>query len=139
MQRPAPAFAHHRCPFVPPCLNAAALLLDAPLAHAAPQDCGRAVECAITASNIEASCACGTRFCFGCGEEAHRPATCDTVRLWRAKNTAESGNATWILANTKPCPKCTTAIEKNQGCKCVGHGAGRVGGHRWRCPPTRMP
>jgi ariadne-1 len=32
------------------------------------------------------------------------------------KNSAESENVTWIMANTKPCPKCQVAIEKNQGC-----------------------
>ena len=32
------------------------------------------------------------------------------------KNSAESENMNWILANTKPCPKCARPIEKNQGC-----------------------
>ncbi|KAK2080152.1 hypothetical protein QBZ16_000005 [Prototheca wickerhamii] len=32
------------------------------------------------------------------------------------KNSTESGNMTWILANTKPCPQCKRPIEKNQGC-----------------------
>jgi len=32
------------------------------------------------------------------------------------KNTNESENITWILANTKNCPKCQKPIEKNQGC-----------------------
>lgn len=35
---------------------------------------------------------------------------------WLQKNSAESENANWILANTKPCPKCKRPIEKNQGC-----------------------
>ena len=35
---------------------------------------------------------------------------------WIQKNSAESENANWILANTKPCPKCKRPIEKNQGC-----------------------
>ncbi len=41
---------------------------------------------------------------------------CDTVRKWITKNSAESENLNWILANTKPCPKCHRPIEKNQGC-----------------------
>ena len=35
---------------------------------------------------------------------------------WNFKNSAESENVTWILANTKKCPKCARPIEKNQGC-----------------------
>ena len=35
---------------------------------------------------------------------------------WIRKNSAESENLNWILANTKPCPKCKRPIEKNQGC-----------------------
>ncbi|KAI3433888.1 hypothetical protein D9Q98_003690 [Chlorella vulgaris] len=61
-------------------------------------------------------CRCGNAFCFNCKEEAHRPVDCDTVRKWMIKNSAESENLNWILANTKPCPKCTRPIEKNQGC-----------------------
>ena len=41
---------------------------------------------------------------------------CETVTKWIQKNSAESENANWILANTKPCPKCKRPIEKNQGC-----------------------
>lgn len=41
---------------------------------------------------------------------------CVTVGMWLRKNSAESENANWILANTKPCPKCKRPIEKNQGC-----------------------
>jgi ariadne-1 len=41
---------------------------------------------------------------------------CDTVSKWIVKNSAESENLNWILANTKPCPKCKRPIEKNQGC-----------------------
>jgi hypothetical protein len=33
-------------------------------------------------------------------------ADCETVRKWMVKNSAESENLTWILANTKQCPKC---------------------------------
>jgi len=41
---------------------------------------------------------------------------CSTVRKWLVKNGAESENLTWIIANTKPCPKCGRPIEKNLGC-----------------------
>ncbi|XP_065618625.1 probable E3 ubiquitin-protein ligase ARI8 isoform X2 [Quercus suber] len=51
-----------------------------------------------------------------CTEEAHRPVDCVTVAKWILKNSAESENMNWILANSKPCPKCKRPIEKNQGC-----------------------
>jgi ariadne-1 len=38
------------------------------------------------------------------------------VEQWNIKNNAESENISWIRANTKKCPKCHRAIEKNQGC-----------------------
>ena len=55
-------------------------------------------------------------FCFGCSHEAHQPASCSDVARWNQKNSAESENITWIMANTKKCPKCGVNIEKNQGC-----------------------
>lgn len=48
--------------------------------------------------------------------EAHRPLGCNLLRKWVEKNADEAENVTWILANTKPCPKCKNPIEKNQGC-----------------------
>ncbi|KAM1036975.1 hypothetical protein FF1_031888 [Malus domestica] len=41
---------------------------------------------------------------------------CSTVEKWILKNSAESENMNWILANSKPCPKCKRPNEKNQGC-----------------------
>ncbi|CAG9313202.1 unnamed protein product [Blepharisma stoltei] len=64
----------------------------------------------------EIGCKCGYVFCFACGEEAHRPVTCSLVKDWVVKNSAESENITWIIANTKQCPRCRNPIEKNQGC-----------------------
>lgn len=65
---------------------------------------------------------CKASTCLLCGREGHEPATCNIVKLWEKKSSAESENLQWILANTKPCPKCAKPIEKNQGCnhmKCV--------------------
>ncbi|BBN00641.1 ariadne-1 [Marchantia polymorpha subsp. ruderalis] len=61
-------------------------------------------------------CKCSFNFCWNCLEEAHRPVDCGTVKKWIRKNSAESENMNWILANSKPCPKCKRPIEKNQGC-----------------------
>ncbi|PWA37655.1 zinc finger, RanBP2-type [Artemisia annua] len=60
-----------------------------------------------------------------CTQEPHRPIACETVTKWVVKisgeseNTEiseESENTNWILANSKPCPKCKRPIEKNNGC-----------------------
>ncbi|CAO2150099.1 unnamed protein product [Urochloa humidicola] len=61
-------------------------------------------------------CECRHGFCWSCGEEAHRPVSCDTVRAWQAKNVSDSETANWLLTHTKHCPKCQRPIEKNQGC-----------------------
>ncbi|KAG7013889.1 putative E3 ubiquitin-protein ligase ARI7, partial [Cucurbita argyrosperma subsp. argyrosperma] len=66
--------------------------------------------------NYDVSCLCTYGFCWKCTEEAHRPVDCATVEKWILKNSAESENMNWILANSKPCPKCKRPIEKNQGC-----------------------
>ncbi|KAK9938868.1 hypothetical protein M0R45_015583 [Rubus argutus] len=66
--------------------------------------------------NYDVSCLCKYAFCWNCTEEAHRPVDCETVKQWILKNSAESENTNWILANSKPCPKCLRPIEKNNGC-----------------------
>ena len=83
--------------------------------------CERAVEVASGSavgptSAADVSCACGASFCWACAEEAHRPVDCATVRSWLVKNSAESENMRWILAHTKPCPRCSRPIEKSTGC-----------------------
>lgn len=66
--------------------------------------------------NREIECECGTNFCFSCGKEGHRPCQCEMVNAWDLKNSSESENVNWLLANTKQCPQCKKFIEKNQGC-----------------------
>ncbi|CAA7060499.1 unnamed protein product [Microthlaspi erraticum] len=66
--------------------------------------------------DYDVSCLCSYGFCWKCGEAAHRPLDCETVSKWILKNSSESQNTTWILANTKPCPNCKRQIEKNRGC-----------------------
>ncbi|KAI5003909.1 hypothetical protein ZWY2020_031152 [Hordeum vulgare] len=67
--------------------------------------CDRAVEfdgekCKV---QLDAWCTCGHGFCLACGEEVHRPVSCDTVRVWMEKNRSDSETAKWVLANTKHC------------------------------------
>ncbi|AES70963.2 probable E3 ubiquitin-protein ligase ARI8 [Medicago truncatula] len=78
--------------------------------------CEHAVNFDAGGENYDVSCLCSYSFCWNCTEDAHRPVDCDTVSKWILKNSAESENTTWILAYTKPCPKCKRPIEKNNGC-----------------------
>lgn len=81
--------------------------------------CNHAIELSEVPSGTgtsEVECKCGHVFCFNCQEEGHRPADCTMVQKWNMKNSAESENMNWILANSKPCPSCKRPIEKNQGC-----------------------
>lgn len=78
--------------------------------------CEFAVDFVVGSRSSDVSCNCTYNFCWLCLEDAHRPVDCDTVFKWVLKNTAEAENTNWILANSKPCPKCKRAIEKNNGC-----------------------
>ncbi|XP_059632879.1 probable E3 ubiquitin-protein ligase ARI8 [Cornus florida] len=78
--------------------------------------CEYAIEFVVGSGSYDVICRCSYGFCWNCTEEAHRPVDCGTVGKWIMKNSAESENMNWILANSKPCPKCKRPIEKNQGC-----------------------
>ncbi|KAF9163293.1 hypothetical protein BGX20_001374 [Mortierella sp. AD010] len=84
-------------------------------------NCENAVECHLPHSSFSTViptvlCACGNRFCFGCGLGDHQPAPCGLVKLWQKKCADDSETANWISANTKECGKCQSTIEKNGGC-----------------------
>ncbi|KAH3760423.1 ubiquitin-protein ligase [Pelomyxa schiedti] len=61
-------------------------------------------------------CKCGFKMCFMCNEEAHFPANCAMLKKWLEKCRDDSETYHWIQVNTKICPKCKSAIEKNGGC-----------------------
>eukprot|EP01126_Amoeba_proteus_P034068 TRINITY_DN3377_c0_g2_i13.p1 TRINITY_DN3377_c0_g2~~TRINITY_DN3377_c0_g2_i13.p1 ORF type:complete len:369 (+),score=83.53 TRINITY_DN3377_c0_g2_i13:624-1730(+) len=65
----------------------------------------------------EVECECGTKFCFGCGNPPHNPATCKMLLEWNQKATKDEANAKWIAAYTKECPKCSFIIHKDGGCQ----------------------
>ncbi|KAG0504028.1 hypothetical protein HPP92_004100 [Vanilla planifolia] len=72
--------------------------------------CEFAVEFVMGSSSYDVTCNCSYSFCWNCTEEAHRPVDCATVAKWILKNCAESENMNWILANSKPCPKCYALV-----------------------------
>ena len=56
--------------------------------------------------------------------------SCEWVRKWVTKNSAESENVHWIMANTKPCPRCSRC-ECNSACT---HAQQKMrGGCVWLC------
>ncbi|PRQ23982.1 putative aminoacyltransferase, E1 ubiquitin-activating enzyme [Rosa chinensis] len=68
--------------------------------------CDYAIYFIVGSGSYDVTCRCSYSFCWKCTEEAHRPVDCGTVANWILKNSAESENMNWILANSKPCPKC---------------------------------
>lgn len=71
-------------------------------------------------------------FCVSCTQPAHSPCSCGQYPLWAQLVQQETkiagdtlkenatgddiANALWVAANTKRCPRCNTAIEKDEGC-----------------------
>jgi len=64
----------------------------------------------------EVACTCGTRWCFNCKADDHRPATCLQVKSWNDKSNDQDLTDMFIKANTKRCPKCQLKIIKDEGC-----------------------
>lgn len=81
-----------------------------------PESCGSAISYEGLSLAKIVRCSCGFDMCFSCGHEGHTPAKCEMVKEWSVKAESEAENTAWILANTKPCPKCSVNIEKNKGC-----------------------
>ena len=77
--------------------------------------CGNAVHLNNT-STQEIKCTCGYAYCFACAEDWHGPVGCAMLKKWKKKCEDDSETVNWINANTKECPKCHDAIEKNGGC-----------------------
>ena len=53
------------------------------------------------------------------------------LRLWNSKCSDASETANWLVANTKPCPKCTKPVEKAGGCNLVACTCGQC--FCWLC------
>jgi len=65
----------------------------------------------------EVKCACGTVFCFGCGELPHAPADCNMIKEWKFKQSRDGDDAKWMATFTKECPNCGKTIHKDGGCQ----------------------
>lgn len=80
--------------------------------------------------SIGVTCDCGHNFCFSCKLPPHDPVPCNLLDVFfshvkaltgkEPSNIDHSGRSVadslWINANTKPCPKCKSAILKGDGC-----------------------
>lgn len=94
-------------------------------------NCGNAIKVEYPEPRL-VICSCGTQFCFFCGNTSHKPASCRIMSLWNKKcqemkdrnHTTDKGEGygadretfSWLMSNTKDCPKCLVSIEKNGGC-----------------------
>lgn len=77
--------------------------------------CENAVE--ILQDVKEILCSCGYFWCILCGNEGHRPISCEKLNEWNIINNGkEENNELWITANSKKCSACMIPIQKNQGC-----------------------
>jgi hypothetical protein len=64
------------------------------------KDCDYAVKAELTLAK-EVECKCGTKFCFACGLPHHRPASCNVMRQWEQKKSAEGESLAFFAKNTK--------------------------------------
>ncbi|OXA49997.1 E3 ubiquitin-protein ligase arih1 [Folsomia candida] len=75
-----------------------------------------------------ALCRCGSLTCLECLSLGHGPLSCESLKVWLTlHNVSDILSNQWILANSKPCPKCSTNIQKNGGCNwmtCTNRGCG---------------
>lgn len=62
-------------------------------------------------------CTCDEVSCLSCSKLWHGPLDCETNTRWGCLvNHNYADTHEWLLVNSKPCPKCTTPIQKTGGC-----------------------
>ena len=75
-------------------------------------------------------CGEGHFFCWECGSDAHAPVPCSLWNMWMSRcnrvnpselrsttqDFQEAANCLWLVTHCKPCPKCHSPIQKNDGC-----------------------
>ena len=82
-------------------------------------------------SSRAVACPSGHVFCWECGATGgHEPTSCAKWKDWQGKiaemrpeELSDTGaaseaaaNCLWLLTHSKPCPKCRSPIQKNEGC-----------------------
>eukprot|EP01123_Difflugia_compressa_P006290 TRINITY_DN18475_c0_g1_i1.p1 TRINITY_DN18475_c0_g1~~TRINITY_DN18475_c0_g1_i1.p1 ORF type:complete len:513 (+),score=84.60 TRINITY_DN18475_c0_g1_i1:22-1560(+) len=96
------------------------MVLENPVTKFCPSpNCSNAIQVDTSKRKNPVLCDCGFKWCFGCADYEigdHIPSTCEDVENWKQKAVDESENVKWMVANTKKCPACRSAIEKNGGC-----------------------
>jgi ariadne-1 len=98
--------------------------------------CPNPTGCLFALTAAAPACICGHVSCWACERESHVPVACSFAEKWSVKNSSEAENISWIIANTKPCPKCKKPIEKNQGCNhmtCLSKSGGCGFDFCWMC------
>eukprot|EP01112_Ceratiomyxa_fruticulosa_P000745 TRINITY_DN1067_c0_g1_i1.p1 TRINITY_DN1067_c0_g1~~TRINITY_DN1067_c0_g1_i1.p1 ORF type:complete len:814 (+),score=189.52 TRINITY_DN1067_c0_g1_i1:311-2752(+) len=86
--------------------------------------------------NDVVECICGTRFCFGCGNEKHNPVSCKQLAEWRLRNQDDKESETVVQATSKPCFHCGIPTERVLGCNhmvCRKNQGGCGGEWCWMC------
>ena len=62
---------------------------------------------------------CKKQFCTGCLLQHKRTVSCADAKLAIDKNKSNKANDDWIKKNTKACPHCGAAVQKNGGCRFI--------------------
>ena len=64
-----------------------------------------------------ADCVCGARYCWGCGEPDHAPATCaELARYSHYARVVAASRSQEREVEVRPCPRCGQLWEKTYGC-----------------------
>lgn len=90
------------------------------------------------ATKQEVTCrSCKSSYCSHCLIKHARDISCERMRAMRSAGTSDA-DAVWLLRNTKQCPRCDMAIQKNEGCNhmtCRRNAKGGGCGHQfcWLC------
>lgn len=78
-------------------------------------ECERAIKVSVT-NQPAVRCECGSYFCFQCLQEIHDLIPCKLLKDFADVKAAHLETASWLVSNTKLCPRCQVNIEKIGGC-----------------------